>query len=263
MRARRCCAAYRRQRRRRAAAAVAAAPAPVAGLVRRFGDGRLDGTPAQVGTDRAAGVGLVAQDPPWPGSGPAAAPAGDRKPGHERSEGQGIVALPGTGHPRQRPAGRVGEQVDFAGQPAAGTAQRLPVLVIRSSPAHGPGNSADRLPAGPGQYRLAAGAAPRPRAGEPARPWRPPRPSTPGLRPHQPRHAAGPGSSPRSHPRTSAGAGYRPSSSSRTAPAGPATGTPPWSGRRSHRSPAGDHSTGAPAADEQAVTASAAPTPHR
>ena len=54
-----------------------------------------------------------------------------------------------------------------------------------------------------------------------------------------------------------------PSSNSRKAPAGRATGTRSGSGRRSRRSPAGDHSTGAPAADEQAVTAPAAPIPHQ
>jgi hypothetical protein len=81
--------------------------------------------------------------------------------------------------------------------------------------------------------------------------------------PHHTQHGAGPGSSPTSHHRTSGGAGYRRSSSSRTFPAGPATGTPPGSGRRSRRGPAGDHSTGAPAADAQAATAPAAPTPHR
>jgi hypothetical protein len=44
------------------------------------------------------------------------------------------VALPGTGHPGQRPAARVGQQVDLGSQPAAGPAQRLPVLVIRPGP---------------------------------------------------------------------------------------------------------------------------------
>jgi hypothetical protein len=44
------------------------------------------------------------------------------------------MALPGAGHPGQRPAPGVGEQVDLAGQPASRPAQRLPVLVIRLSP---------------------------------------------------------------------------------------------------------------------------------
>jgi hypothetical protein len=44
------------------------------------------------------------------------------------------MALPGAGHPGQRPAAGVSEQVDLGGQPAAGAAQRLPVLVIRLSP---------------------------------------------------------------------------------------------------------------------------------
>jgi tetratricopeptide (TPR) repeat protein len=48
----------------------------------------------------------------------------------------------------------------------------------------------------------------------------------------------------------------------RTAPADPATGTPSGPGRTLRRSPAGDHSTGAPAADDPAAKAPAASTPH-
>jgi hypothetical protein len=44
------------------------------------------------------------------------------------------VALAGAGHPGQRPAPAIGEQVDLGGQPAPGPAQRLPVLVIRLRP---------------------------------------------------------------------------------------------------------------------------------
>jgi hypothetical protein len=40
-------------------------------------------------------------------------------------------------------------------------------------------------------------------------------------------------------------------------------GHPPGSGRKSRRSPAGDHSTGAPAPGEQVAAAPAAPTPHQ
>src|SRR5690349_19089354 len=45
------------------AAAFAAAPQPVADLICGLGDGGLDATLAQVGADRAAGVGLIAQHP--------------------------------------------------------------------------------------------------------------------------------------------------------------------------------------------------------
>jgi hypothetical protein len=173
------------------------------------------------------------------------------------------VPLPGAGHPRQRPAPAVSQQVDLAGQPAPRPAQRLPILVIRLSPLHAPEGSARPAPAAPDRYEPAAHAAPRPHADAPAPPWHPPPPSTPARRPHRTRPAAGPGSSPRSRPRTSGDAGYRPSSSSRNALAGPATGTRSGSGRRSRRSPAGDHSTGAPAAAARAAKAPAAPTHHQ
>ena len=73
---------------------------------------------------------------------------------------------------------------------------------------------------------------------------------------------AGPGSSPRSRPLTSGDAGYTRSSSYRTAPGGPATGIPSGRGRTPRRSPAGDHSTDAPAADDAAAKAPAGTTPH-
>ena len=123
------------------AAAFAAAPQPVAGLVGGFGDGGFDATLAQVGADRAAGVGLIAQEPPGPGPRPATAPARYREAVHEREERQGVMALAGVGHPGQRPAPRLGKQVDLGGQPA------------RTGPA-------PPTPAALGQYRPAAGAGP-------------------------------------------------------------------------------------------------------
>src|SRR5262249_3042563 len=95
------------------------------------------------------------------------------------------------------------------------------------------------------------------RGGTPAGPPPPPR------GPHRPHRAAGPGSPPRPRPPPPGGAVYPPSSRPRTAPAGPATGIPSGSGRTPRRSPAGDHSTAAPAWDAPAATAPAAPTPHR
>jgi hypothetical protein len=44
------------------------------------------------------------------------------------------MALAGAGHPGQRPAPRIGQQVDLGSQPAPGPAQRLPDLVIRLRP---------------------------------------------------------------------------------------------------------------------------------
>jgi|SRR6516225_416277 len=103
-------------------AAVAAASAPVGGLVGGFGDGGLAAAAAQVRPGGGAGVGLVAEQPPRPGPGPARARAGDREPVHQWVESQRIVALPGAGELGQRPALRVGEQVNLAGKPAAGAA---------------------------------------------------------------------------------------------------------------------------------------------
>src|SRR2546421_3726632 len=121
------------------AAAPAAALEPVLHLVRGFGDGRLDPAAAQVSADRGAGVRLVAQDPPRAGPGPARAPARDLELPHQGQEGHRVVALPGAGQPRQRPAPAVSEQVDLAGQPAPRPAQRLPVLVILLTPRGRPG----------------------------------------------------------------------------------------------------------------------------
>jgi len=116
------------------AAAVAAAPQPVAGLVGGSGDGGFDAASLQVSVDRAAGICLVAQGPSWPGPGAAGAPARHLERAHEGQKGQGIVALPGAGHPGQRPVPRIGEQVDLGSQPAPGAAHGVPVLVIRLSP---------------------------------------------------------------------------------------------------------------------------------
>jgi hypothetical protein len=82
------------------------------GLVAGLGNGGLNALAAQVSPGPGAGVCLVTQHPPR-------APAGDLEPLHERAEGQGIVALPGAGHGGQRPAPRIGEQVNLAGQPPA------------------------------------------------------------------------------------------------------------------------------------------------
>jgi hypothetical protein len=263
MPARRRCAACMRPGQRRAGGRPGCRAAAGFHLVRGLGDGRLDFAAAQVRADRRAGVRLVAQHLPGPGPRPTRVPPGDLQLGHQRDESQGVVPLPGAGHPGQWPAPGLGQQVNLAGQPAPRPAQRLPVLVIRLCPSRGPGRSAQPAPAAPDRYRPAAGAAPRPRAGAPAPRSHPPRPSTPGPRPDHTRPAAGPGSSPRSHPQTSGDAGYRRSSSSRTAPADPATDRPYGSGGRSRRSPAGDHSTGAPAADAPAAAAPAAPTHHQ
>jgi hypothetical protein len=204
----------------------AAASQPVPHLVRRLGDGGLDLAAAQVSADRGAGVSLVAQHSPGPGPGPPRAPPRDLQLAHQRGEGQRIVALPGAGHLGQRPAPGIGQQVDLCWSARPGTGPAPPGFVTPLRPGGAPDRSAQPAPAVPGPHRRATRGAPRPRAGAPALPWHRPRPSTPGPRPNRIRRAAGPGSSPRSHPPTSGGAGYRPSSSSRTAPADPATGTP-------------------------------------
>ena len=258
------------------AAALAAAAKPAADLVGGLGNGGLDAASSQAGADRLAGVCLIGKDPAGSGPWPPRPAAGDRETVQERDEGEGVVALPGAGHPGQRPATSIREQVNLAGQPAPGPAQRLPllrpgrlgprgrrILVIRFSPLCGPGRSAWPRPASPGRCRAPAHAGPRPRADAPGPPSRPPRPSTPSPLPHRTRHAARPGSSPMSHPLTSADAGYTRSSSSRTPLADRATGTPPGCGRKSRQSPSGDHATGRPAVDQRAGTPAGAPTPHQ
>ena len=62
-------------------AARAAAPPPVAGLIGGFGDGGRDAALAPMSADRAAGAGLVTQDPARP-----AARGGELA--HEGEEGQ-------------------------------------------------------------------------------------------------------------------------------------------------------------------------------
>ena len=179
-RARRCCAAYRQPASKAGGRPPRrAAPEPVLHLVRGLGDGGLDPAAAQVGADRGAGVGLVAQHPPGAGPGPARAPARDLELAHQGHEGHRVVALPGAGQAGQRPAPGVSEQVDLAGQPTSGPAQRLPVFVIRLTPRGAPERSAQPAPAAPDPHRRAAHAAPRPRTGAPAPPWHRPRPSTP------------------------------------------------------------------------------------
>ena len=187
--------------------------------------------------DRLAGV-------PFARTRPGPSPPGrarDAQPVHERDRRRGVVTLPGAGHPGQRPAaGRRAGEPWWSARP--GPAQRLPVLaglagsvpaggvlVIRCSPPCAPGRSAAATASRSGSMSPAAHAAPRPRAGAPGPPSHPPPPSTPCPPPHHTRPAARPGSSPTSRPLTSGDAGYTRSSSSRTAPAGPATGTPPGS----------------------------------
>src|SRR3954467_14472155 len=111
--------------------ARAAPPQPVLLLVGGFGNGGLDPALPQVGADPAAGVGLVAQHPAGSGPGPTPAAAADPDRGHHRPKPQAVVALPGTGHPRDRPTPPVGGQVNLARQPAAGPADGFPARLTR------------------------------------------------------------------------------------------------------------------------------------
>lgn len=162
------------------AAAFATLAEPGLDLNGGLGDDCLDPAPPQGAADRPAGVCLAGQYPAGPGPGAAPLSAGDLESPHERDEGQGVVALPGAGDLGQRPAPRVGGQVDPGGQPAAGPAQRLPltrpagfraagrpVLVIRFSPftsrdaQHGDGQQLrvdvlGRLVPGPGRVQVSA-----------------------------------------------------------------------------------------------------------
>ena len=125
-----------------------ASPQPVVLLVGRFGDGGLDPTFPQVGADRAAGVGLVAQHPAGSGPGPAGSAAADPDPGHHRPQPEAVVTLPGTGDPGDRPASPVSGQVNLARQPAPGPADGFPARPARRPPDFPPsasGSSADFL----------------------------------------------------------------------------------------------------------------------
>ena len=173
------------------------------------------------------------------------------------------MTLPGAGHPGQRRGtqSRRADESCWSGRP--GTGPTPPGSCNSAQPLRRAGalSAAGASRAGPtsaGGWRRAPAACWCARTTVASAATVHPRPA-----PHRNPPAAGPGSSPRSHPLTSGDAGYRPSSSSRTAPADPATGTPSGSGTRSRRSPPGGHSTGAPAADAQAAAAPAAPTPHQ
>src|SRR5213079_2865829 len=119
----------------------AAPPQPVVLLVGRFGDGRLDPTFPQVGADRTAGVGLVAQHPAGSGPGPAGSAAADPDPGHHRPQPEAVMALPGAGNAGDRPTPSISGQVNLARQPAPGPADGFPARPARSA------RSAPRLPA--------------------------------------------------------------------------------------------------------------------
>ena len=172
----------------------------------------------------------------WPRSsrGCSSPPRRSRPRSGSRSTGHSPGAMPARGatwRPRPRWARRgVGQQVDLAGQPAPRAAEGLPVLVIRLSPLCAPGRSARRVPAGPGRYRRRA--APRPgrvlvrpddRGVHGDSPCLALRLVTPGAQLVKDRL---PGPVPDQRR-----CGYRRSSSSRSTRAGPATSTPPGSGR--------------------------------
>ena len=107
------------------AACAAATTHSVACLIRGLGNCRNDPTSSQVGTDRPAGVGLIAQHPP--GSGPRAAgsAAANPDPGHHRFERQRVVAMSSGGDPGDRPAAAIGGKVSLARQAAPGPPERL------------------------------------------------------------------------------------------------------------------------------------------
>ena len=113
----------------------------------------------------------------------------------------------GARHRSRRPSGRprVRQQVNLAGQTAAGPAQRLPVLLIRCRPSRAPGRAARPAPAAPGDISGGSRRAP-------AACWRArttvasTATARPGPPPRRTRRPASPGSSPRSRPRTSGAA---------------------------------------------------------
>jgi len=124
----------------RCSPALVAPAEPVAALVGRFRDGCPDPASPQVRADGAAGVGLVAQHLGGSGPWPATTPAADPDPGHDRLEGQRIVAVTGGGDPADRAAAGVGGEVNLARQPTTRPAECFPAgldsgfLVIRLGP---------------------------------------------------------------------------------------------------------------------------------
>src|SRR6188472_4350218 len=115
-------------------------------LVALLRDGGRDPASPQVGADRPVRVGLIGQEPAGACAGWSPTCTPDPQPLHQRPEGDRVVALAGGGALGQRPAPGVGKQVNLGAQPAAGTAQTLPInpcrrcwiLVIRPSPLCGP-----------------------------------------------------------------------------------------------------------------------------
>ena len=209
-------------------------------LVALLRDGGLDPASPQVGADRLVRVGLVGQEPIGACAGSSTSRTADPQPLHQRLEGDRVVALAGGRAPGQRPAPGVGKQVNLGAQPAAGTAQTLPIdpcrrrriLVIRPSPLCGP-RAPTRLPVSGAVAGRMTASAPAARWGCPsaahdgrrrradARGPRSSRPrrSTPSRRLRHARSAADPGSTPTCHPLTSGDAGSRCPSSSRTSSA--------------------------------------------
>ncbi|MGH3937948.1 MAG: Scr1 family TA system antitoxin-like transcriptional regulator [Pseudonocardiaceae bacterium] len=74
---------------------------PVGALVGGFRDGGGDPASPRVRPDGAAGVCLITQQVSGPGPGAATIATADPDPGHDRLEGQRIVAVPGGGDPRR------------------------------------------------------------------------------------------------------------------------------------------------------------------
>jgi hypothetical protein len=92
-----------------------------------FGDGGLDAASSQVSADLVVRVGLVGKDPAGSGAGLAGSDPGYAQSIHERAEGHRVMPLPRGGHPRQRAAPAVGDQMNLGAQTAAGAAQRFSI----------------------------------------------------------------------------------------------------------------------------------------
>ena len=94
-------------------------PSLAGGPRRPFGDRGADTAIAQVGADGLAGVGLVGQQR-RDGCVVVRGPGGLTQIVQDRLERQGVPALPGTGHRRQRPAPGISGQVDLRARPGVG-----------------------------------------------------------------------------------------------------------------------------------------------
>ena len=114
--------------------------ATVGNLVVSLGDRRGNPAPAQPRSVRLRWVALIGEHPIRARTGSSFACSGNQDPVEDGGHHCGVVDVPAGEHPRQGSPFPVRDEVDLAGQPAAGAADRMirrlgpKILVIRWSP---------------------------------------------------------------------------------------------------------------------------------